>query len=439
MVIGVFALFVPGCASDPLFIDTQSDFSAPPDMAIAPPDMTSAPPDMTITPEEFAIEFRRLECDYEVRCGFIAASQRARCLSPNWDFCTVGYSFPDALAAGRVRFDPALAGCILEQARTHTCALREDWAWQSCRPGIGYWNICGSQAPYFGLVPDGGACLVDVECAGGNCNPTIANGCKGVCGAFLPAGADCVGGSKCEPGTTCESNPCASTPPLKFTCWPLSVGAGGACDDCDPTKQCRPGLSCVGAQDYTTCKVRSGTCLIGALGERCTKQQVFGSGTCAAGLQCDDIQNPSVCAPRLGAGASCDSSYDCTDELGCMGVHFAEDSCGQLVTARGTCTPWRDVGQPCDPKGEDWNNGCAFLLFCDPTSGVCSDGAALGGDCSISGSDFRCSEGYCASPGLRCEPQSPLGGACNPSDVLTSCSEGWCSLKTSTCVLSPCD
>ena len=282
-----------------------------------------------------------------------------------------------ALESGRVGFDPAAAGACLEQA-----ALVGAYFWLELEPCRSVYTgtvteggecfrheecvgdaYCGSDT--FGSCPGicaprkppGSACNDDVECDAtdgfAECDWQTNDG---TCVAYhvrtgaalgescghLPGGefAACACGLWCdafwgeagscqEPipvGTPCSDidHPCAGIayctgPEGAETCQNLQVAReeGAPCDDdtglpvriCDPTEN----FACVnGACQYLG---------DGSLGSGCEGGDL-GELICEPGLYCDEMQDPSVCAPLRQPGDPCDNSSGC--EFGC---DYDTDTC----------------------------------------------------------------------------------------------------------------
>jgi hypothetical protein len=246
----------------------------------------------------------------------------------------------------------------------------------------------GCETVFAGQVDDGGACYLDIECAGGSC--VKSSGCPGYCqpGTSGPPGPSQAGDEcPCAAGLTCAQD----------LCW-AGVGSGGGCSsafDCAPGSYCSPGRG-------NTCQPQVAEC--GVCDENLVESQNAWSGQCTPGLFCRGLASladggvtPGVCVSPVGEGGAC--------EPGLTPAQFAGPVTG--------CLPGLDC--------------VAGICVLPPSSGSClnDDTPCLVGTASCfiptgqcqSVSDSQCTMASCA-PGLSC-----ISGTCEASIPPPSCTE----------------
>jgi hypothetical protein len=354
-----------------------------------------------VSPADFEIVLAKLNCLFQARCGFLAASEEAACEAAvdAARGAPLPYDSEAALAAGRLTFDAGTAVRCLDLTRTKGC-------FDQVAPSV----TCG--AVYSPAVDVGGGCQANAECVNGWCDrgTTRHDGCAGTCKAFTPTQGTCgTGLPPCAPSAFCDTT-------SSHKC--VVRGQPGSACDSTSGPFCATGLFCVG----TTCKAADG-----AEGQPCASG-FFGS-SCAPALYCDDA---GACAKRQGSGAACGSYDACNDGLDCVGIVF-DPNTGAL-TAKGACKPYLDQGA-CDPKIAE--SGCAGGTACDTTTKACGPVGTLGASCNVGGLYCR-QDLYCDGAPGKCRKLVPVGGACTApaagSDV--SCYPGTqCDATTKTCVL----
>lgn len=254
---------------------------------------------------------------------------------------------------------------------------------------------CG--AVFGGLVPDGGACEFDLECAVGACSRP-GGGCAGMCAP-------------------------PSTPPPPVVVHPGSFCAFGAgCGE-------DAGLTC----DGQFCRGDAG------VGDLCGPHPFYGFYQCSAGLFCDPASGS--CQPQIAQGGACltgflnqpDEFGRCAPGLACAGEASLVDGGARP----GTCQPPAHLGGPCVeilPDELEHTSGCVVGGACScgvcvppPTSGACADGWTpclldvsacdyVGAGSCLPLSSFgscsngqQCTNGYCAS------------GTCTDNPLLDAC------------------
>ena len=250
---------------------------------------------------------------------------------------------------------------------------------------------CG--AVFGGLVPDGGACDFDLECAAGVCS--TPGSCAGTC----------------APPTT---------QPVPVPLGPGSFCAfGGACGG-------DPGLTC----DGQFCRGDAGT------GSSCGPDPFYGFYRCSVGLFCDPTS--TTCQPQIAKGGPCATGFfhnadpygRCQQGLICAGEAVLVDGGARL----GTCEPPSSFGAACTELASDeaqHSSGCVVGGVCScgvcvppPTSGACADGWA------------PCLPGVSACDYVGAGTCQPLSSFQNCSNG-QQCVNGYCDISTNTCSDAP--
>jgi hypothetical protein len=268
-------------------------------------------------------------CGYLLRCGLASdADWCARTQHPSLALYTA------SVQAGRMRYDDVVAQRCFARLASQSCTVggfRSLEAEDSCRDLL------------VGVVPAGGACFSDRDCAGrAVCQGGPSNSwgpssscAPGVCGQPRPPRTadgpceiddDCLGGGVC--------NRLSYDPSASPRCLPRYHEDCGAPGNCTGEKTC--------VADPATFELR---CVAHtADGESCAERL-----SKCAGLSsfCDG----TTCRPRGRAGAACEGILSCRADLECIA---------------GTCVQRPAPGDPCSAQG--------------PT---CSVGECVGGRCTF--------------------------------------------------------
>jgi len=281
-------------------------------------DVIPAPP---VPLEELGAGAREAVCDWAVRCRHVPDQATCeRLLDPKeYDVRRA----LDAVAAGRLEYDPVLGGACVAANREQSCQAPE-WSSSACR------NM------FRGVVAEGGVCTSRFECQGhGDCEPRecSAQCCLGTCGPAMPLfepdlrlpGDSCTSHFECEPGTYCEEN---------RRCTPLPTEEGQRC-----LFGCALGdLYC--DLDALVCRRYAGA------GEACDRAGIAAPPCDAAWSYC----RGGICVPRPGPDEPCDG-----EEAVCIATTFCAD--GQC-RARGT-------------EGAGCSDGSECDVACDTEAGQC--------------------------------------------------------------------
>ena len=273
---------------------------------------------------------------------------------------TSGTAFCQAVArevaAGRATFDATQAPACQAALAALDCDAA---ARAGSAPGAGL-GVAGCAAAFGGAVPDGDACVDDVDCATGFCTAAWTGTCPGIC---APRGAS---------GVSCLDRPCAAGLVCDFTAGgicrtpsapggPCPCGADAWCDTGGATPVCRtlqqsgtcpgpwacaPGLACAGSPATCRLPASEGTACLPAV------------GGCAPGLACDPLSQ--TCRPAPVVGQSCvvtvgtatatlacqDGWCDAGGTRQCRALGADGQTCRTDVECRGRCdaTTLRCVG-----------------------------------------------------------------------------------------------
>jgi hypothetical protein len=202
--------------------------------------------------------------------------------------------------------------------------------------------------------------------------------CAGVIQGLVPNGGACHDDLQCAPGTYCDDVGCSA--PGTGTCRPVP-GAGELCG-CRPGHpggitvcgECATGLAC----DFDNGDV----CVVPkALNATCD-----GSVRCAPGLHCE----AGTCQ-ALAHAASCTAAASGGPSNDCL----ASDLCLSGSGGTTSCTATSGAGKPCSGSGP-----CAPGSFCDGS--MCATlPSAAGSPCGlVNGQQVACLDAYCAAPVL---------------------------------------
>ncbi len=296
----------------------------------------------------------------------------------------------EAVDAGRIRYDAAAAGRCLANLNASCGAFSG---------GLEADDDC--KGVFVGLVPLGGTCYQDEECAGdAHCDESA--GCPGVCEASATLGQACddVPCSRNAEGVRLECTSTTANPNPHCVAVAFDVvGAGESCGEvvadgesqlqavCDTGLYCKRNLGAavgncaVPIPQLQTCVPNLDACA--------------GDASCVAapagGFRCEPFTVATT------AGAICDP----TEQAFCHPL-------ARLDCVGGTCTTVGTgaVGQPCRTSfGTDCNAG----LYCDDSgaSPVCATLIADGQPCDT---DFEeaCASGFCDDSGASPVCGSPL-------------------------------
>ncbi|MCC6624293.1 MAG: hypothetical protein IT385_23780 [Deltaproteobacteria bacterium] len=248
-----------------------------------------------------------------------------------------------AAEAGLVRYDGALMRRCLDQVEA-TCRL-------------GFFKACEDLA-FDGLVPLGGACDGDNQCAG-DAFCELGDTC-GVCVASLPLGATCdyKGCSQLDGPAECVEHVCVAHTTRE-------VALGAPCDWYEPPKGdpepvCPAGSACIDGDP--------------------------------------DLGTPSACRPHVPVGQPCGPDDVCADLAFCLGDRDPET--GEVA---GTCTTVAlqdQVGAPCDET-----HACSVFARLTCVDGRCASVGTGGAGTRCSVSDFHMWPSACLV-GFACDPET---------------------------------
>jgi len=262
-------------------------------------------------------------CDWAVTCRHVPDRPTCERLLDPKQYDT--RRAEDAVAAGRIAYDPGAAGACVAATAGASC-MATPFSDRSCGE------------LFTGLVAEGGGCTSDYECVGG-ADCTIASCdaqcCLGSCGPPLTGepppppeladvGEPCTTHTDCVVGAYCETDGrCTATPDREGERCLFGCARGDLYCDIDAL----------------VCKAYAGA------GEPCDDAAVSAPPCDPAWSFCD-----GVCRPRPGAGEACDATRVCVASTWCDGG--------------GTCQERGGAGDPCDDSGQ-------CTVSCDGVTGQC--------------------------------------------------------------------
>ncbi len=270
-------------------------------------------------------------------------------------------TLPDAIAAGRVKYDGSKVSRCLEDVVARGCDGLSQREPPSCQEAIE------------GTVDEGEACELDAECSGDRyCK--VGSACPGACAPYEQAGGKCVSNDHCATGLKCSRSGACVAPSKQDE----------ACNQGEP--DCADGLICL--REDAAAKT-PGTCLViakvlsGKAGDACS----LDGSLCAAGLSCEVKAVAPIageCVARVAAGAACRAAFPdvCPDDQYCQLPANPLDA--------GTCKDKPVAGQACAKGVGAEANICAPYARCD--AGVCREPARAGESCSA---DATCYSDHC--------------------------------------------
>jgi hypothetical protein len=219
---------------------------------------------------------------------------------------------------------------------------------------------------FLGLVPPDGGCILPEECTPEGFCYLDDEACPHRCRAWVPRGGACDGFSaRCNPST----DTCAPGDGGARVCRPFGGDDAGCVswDECASTHACvdgrcvkrtaGPGEACATTSGYPLCT-----------GEYFCRQDPPTGG----------VRPPGTCQLRAGLGGTCTGTTACLPSLRCS-----------TVVTTGTCLKKAALGDSC-VNYDDCEDG----LYCDGRAQQCRPLPEEGGDCSSTGSFYRCAPGY---------------------------------------------
>lgn len=353
------ALLITGCADTPGDDTDASTDSSGGD--------TDAPPTGAVELEDFFERAEAAYCEWQVECSGYGAVNRCRAvnhLDQRLSFARLtgvgsGESVPtaylaEAVAVGRIGYDPEKAGLCLDYVRQRGCD----------RPGLQEPSaeaLAGQQAclgVLTGRMGRNGPCLSALECAD-----------TAVCG-YDPSCVDmcCVGACRVLPAPLAVGEPCGV----------------------NPNQGCELGSYC--AFDPNT--FQSTVCTkLPTVGQSCAD-----AGGCDGDARCDYNLEDPLCVALGATGAPCYGDYDCARPGVCQ---------RDMNYDNGRCRLPAEEGEPCDPGSPD--DVCRrFDNYCDPASNTCAPWPDVGQPCP----QYGCrGDLFCADAGL-CSPVADAGEPC---------------------------
>jgi hypothetical protein len=391
-VLAALAVALPACGGGKSTAhDAGADAVTAADAAVAPSDGCApadagepqVPPahvsyDGGVPIDRLASALAVARCNYLAKCYSLAPYVAAECVDQmtqgsDWIFtesCTrdagatncawnmLENTFPspalfEAIAAGRVTYDPQRESACLEALQAESCMAR---VLVENLPACAGVFACAAGAGDAG-APDGGAAIGSAADAGAACSALFPSlGALPACATTGDCNNGSVGGAPFCVGGYCLSDSCGLYEPVACTSF---VAAGQACDANPPnpsgfgeagrTLFCSPGLICQGLSG-------DGDGGVGGLGVCATPQDI--GGACVEGAQVTGCLSGLAC--ECGVCRLPPSSGPCASGLCEVGVAYCDlstNTCRPVVQVGGACL---DVIIPCAPN-----------LQCDPTTNTC--------------------------------------------------------------------
>ncbi len=281
----------------------------------------------------------------------------------------------ESIDAGRLAFDGSKLDDCISAASALGCAALESR------------DIAACEEAFEGLVEPGGACVMEIDCAG-EAYCAFGAACPGICTARVGGGESCTSNEGCVSGLICGGGTCV-----------MPAGNGEACGGSSAI-ECEAGLLCTGETD-----TEAGACkpfdevFTEAVGAPCNLVDGL-DPLCQEGLSCvvEDfdfatMEVTQTCAAPSSNGGACNLGFPevCPTGEYCNANPMAgvfDGTCIDLPAAGETCRAVSDgLGQPCAPA-----HACV--------SGTCRALQANGASCSDDGECYSgsCDGGLCAAP-----------------------------------------
>jgi hypothetical protein len=327
-------------------------------------------PPAPVPPGELPARFAQAICDSLLDC---VGQAKLRELTERED-CTTRvaaelaatefHPMEDAIASGRVLYDPSELRACLDGVRELGCEVLSDTFPQPCDDVLG------------GNVELGGECAISAECQGtAFCAGAASGSCPSVCTELLARGAECSAHNECGDGLMCMAGSCD-----------VPSRDGEPCGG-DSGKACALGFNCMGSTDVDVGECTDNASVqVGGEGDACEP----GGALCVEGLSCvfDGVAG-FHCESYVGAGADC--------HLGLPGQCPVDEYCDAAsVMEQGTCRTLPGDGASC-VLGDVCAPGSVCVLEAEQP--VCRPIRDNGGAC---GADQACRSANCLDG--KCEP-----------------------------------
>ncbi len=283
----------------------------------------------------------------------------------------------DAVEDDRATYNPAKMQDCLDELSGRSCDEIGDADPESCDEAA------------TGTVERGGDCTTDVECEGDSiCE--FSDSCPGTCSGKLNAGEACSGDDQCEDGLDCsdDTRRCVAPAEEGDDC------EGGVAPPCASDR-----LFCLGDDEEEgipgTCRPADEV-FTGEPGDECDFKEgpLCEDGSACAIVSVDPFTLECVAVVAEGEDCQFGAPNPCEAGSYCAGVSLA------TLDVEGTCEPYAEAGDDCDP---------ATLLMCglgalclpDDSGARCVARKANGVACEVNG---ECWSDHCVDGG--CAPES---------------------------------
>lgn len=281
----------------------------------------------------------------------------------------------DAVEDGRAVYNGDKMQACLDELNGRSCEELDDPEPESCEEAT------------TGSVERGGDCTTDIECEGDSiCQ--FSDSCPGTCSGKLNAGEACSGDDQCEEGLDCsdDTHRCVAPAQEGEDCdggvAPPCAGIGLFClgedEDEDLPGTCRPIDEIFTAEPGDTCSFETGPLCV--------------DGSACALVDLDPVS--FECTEIVAEGEECQFGLPNACEAGtyCAGLDLA------AADVTGTCEPYADAGDECDPDA---------LLMC-----------GIGASCEADDSEARCvslkENGVGCEADDECWSDNCVDGGCAP-------------------------
>ncbi len=375
--------------------ETDAGITAPPDGGSNGPDAgeDAGAPDAGIPDAGGPVDAGLTELPVEEWCeanalGFCLRARRCLQVSEDgseWDACMTRQrmacdqtGFTRGVAEGRLGYDPAAAASCVNGYAKGSCVEAP--------------AACAQV--FTGQVAAEGTCLLAQECQAGSYCLNWTNTCPLTCHPYRAVGDTCnFSDQQCDPAEASCINVSGQN---------RCVARKAAGEACVNWNDCAQNHGCI-----------DGVCVkqVARLGESCRERQ--GYPTCETDTFCRQeppppggAQAPGVCMRKAALGGACVGFGSCLTGLRCSSNY-----------ATGTCIPLGGPGERCTNY-----NDCRSELYCAAATGRCAPLPTTGGDCSSTGSSYRCASGHWCdwNKGDTCQPLGQPGDDCNYSGACAS-------------------
>jgi hypothetical protein len=405
---------------------------------------------------DWETELAHAICSLWIRCGISSLDENGcvavELVKDAQDLANLS----EGVRTGRIRFNEDKARACFQAARNSACSRSDKNSFQK--------SLFDCLTVFAGTLPEGGACVEDLECGGSDCRKNCSGSdacCLGTCGpssgplpTMLPPpmglGASCFDDSGCVQGG-CSGGTCRNLVPTGGACTSAEEcdGLADACIDSKCTPPARVGQACNGfsyvCAEGTDCRGTDGarTCqALRKINESCTSDSDCLVGRCVAGSSGSvcRVSNMAVAPCRGGTTGAADAGVDAT----VAGDVFPAPTpdAGLAADRPPSDSPDTAAGDGCDYK--TCNKCCVAGKCVDSlTDTTCSTGTYTNGsycmNCADTGQACRATVGgnnRCCIPAGR---DAPIAFSCQGTQQFYGCCGGTFTCKPSPAVGAVCN